>query len=332
MIQLQAQLGAAEARATHWQQVATRVLTPNHKKNNDDGRADGGEGAGEGEGEGERGEDGVSICLLEGRPDSTDPDGLFASTPPGVPRPAVDPAAKDAILEATLQENTRLNGVVASLQEGLKDSQAQLLASQASMQKEFASLWSAVQELNKLDTIKEHHLSEVLSAKEVATTRLGRAVGRCEELEREIVAMDRVLEEAVQAEEGRGRATNLIASSTFYSPKRASSSVAGSTNFPPVSPASYRLPLPPPGTDPSDLTPHRSGWKAATPSSASRRGGTPTRPSSSPRMGLSRMPGEEMDASALDRQLSLLSKFLVNDKSALRIQKLREKTLSTPKT
>ena len=169
--QLQAQLCAAEARATHWQQVATQVLTPgSRRKVQGKGKEEDGGWGEERDGTGNVAEDGAGLrlSLLVGAPVPADDDpvGLFASTPSPTskvakdhiphnePVPVVDPAAKDAILQATLEENARLNAVVGSLQEEVKDSRAQLVASQASMQKEFASLWSAVQELNKLDAIK----------------------------------------------------------------------------------------------------------------------------------------------------------------------------------
>ena len=196
---------------------------------------------------------------------------------------------------------------------------------------------------------KEHHLREIMSAKDAATSKLGKAQGRCEELEREIVAMDRVLEDAVLAEEskmargGAGARIGTGGSSMLFSPKRPPSM----TGFPPspfANQSVFSLPQPPPGAEASGNAPRRSGWKATSapspsPGSAGRNTprcvSTPSRgPPSSPRNVLSRLPGEErgeLDQNALDRQLNLLSTFLVNDKSALRIQKLREKSL-TPKT
>jgi hypothetical protein len=267
--------------------------------------------------------------------------------------------SRAAFLAATLAENSRLSAELAQAQDEAKDARAQLLSSQSSMQKEFASLWMAVQELNKLDAVKEHALAQVVAEKDHLQIMLSRAEARNDELRGEIAAMDAALQVAVHSGEKRAHTTPRLAkghvgplsrTASKATPSSSSSSAApGSTAahfaafFPspsPPPPPATKHELPAPASaheDEHESTPHTSVWKArpTTPSQSPvpQRHHTPSAPSPTtafsarPGGGLSPNPSLDQDGeSALDRQLTLLSKFLENDKSALRIQQLRERT------
>ena len=81
----------------------------------------------------------------------------------------------------------------AAMQKEVWSSKEELRVSREGMQGELASLWMAVQELNKLDAVKEKKMQELLSdrdraleAKELALTQLDEMTDNYNELQTEL--------------------------------------------------------------------------------------------------------------------------------------------------
>lgn len=105
------------------------------------------------------------------------------------------------------EENERLRSQLASALADAAMANATLEKSQESMQREFSSLWIAVQELNKLDAAKEKALAELISdrdrvvvEKNNATTNLMDLSRKYQQLQQDLEAIDRDLLEAAEAE------------------------------------------------------------------------------------------------------------------------------------
>ena len=159
-----------------------------------------------------------------------------------------------------------------------------------------------------------------------------------------MAAMDEALQSAVRNEEKKlspppSSRVKAIAGATRSAAKSTPSVDAGhyAAFFPSPSPpqtSSHELPAPVAQTAGHDSTPRRSAWKttkAATPvrspAPTRQQPQSPTTAFTAGTREFSPVPAFDQDGEVqLDRQLALLSKFLASDKSALRIQQLRERT------
>ena len=78
-------------------------------------------------------------------------------------------------------ENVQLKDRLAAAQSEASVAKADLLTTQENMQREFASLWMAVQELNKIDATKEQALADLISDRDRTAAERDKALQKLHE-------------------------------------------------------------------------------------------------------------------------------------------------------
>lgn len=96
-------------------------------------------------------------------------------------------------IEVQDQENQRLTSSLQSAQKEAQQAKDEVVTTQTVMQREFASLWMSVQELNKLDALKDKSIQELIQERTQLTLERDTAIERlrattidCESLRKEL--------------------------------------------------------------------------------------------------------------------------------------------------
>jgi hypothetical protein len=107
-------------------------------------------------------------------------------------------------IEVQVQENQRLANSLQTAQKEAQQAKDEVAATQNTMQGEFTTLWVSVQELNKLDALKDKSIQELIQERtqlslerDTAIERLRATMNDCDTLREELEEVDRNLQKVV---------------------------------------------------------------------------------------------------------------------------------------